>query len=391
MSDYYGPGETTLGIYHNGWLIYDDVSTPGQVPTGYDMSIIGDTPCIGSCPVGHANYTESNSESVYGGTPAMIPITAWSSANHGSWPTSYGDQNGNYACDMSDISGLYDQIALGITITHANRGMCHSKQAGKDEFVLDFLSIATTSPTVMETHLHYLNNGQTQANPTRTTGTTTYLGGNVIESVQSGGQIGTAPAQTHGLMTYIGSPGSITVNDDCVGHGGGQCAPGDTYPGGIGYSHRITISGGSSVGAPVGAMDVVICHHIMKTLTDTTFSPVAINPDANWTGVQCGASTSSAVALFARGGVTHATITGFTTTHSGTAQYLFAGLTPGNYAVTIGGTPVSGSPFTVAANDNSIEFESNAGSVSINGSVELELEPTIISGQIAPSGNVIIH
>jgi hypothetical protein len=94
--------------------------------------------------------------------------------------------------------------------------------------------------------------------------------------------------------------------------------------------------------------------------------------------------------LFARGGVTHANITGFTTTHSGTAQYLFAGLTPGSYAVTIGGTPVSGSPFTVAANDNSIEFESTAGSVSINGSVGSS-SSSIISGQITPSGNVIIH
>lgn len=390
MSDYYGPGETTLGIYKTGWLLYDDVSTPGQVPTGYDMSIIGDTPCIGACPVTRTNYTTANSESVYGGTPGMIPITAWSSANHGSWPTSYGDQNGNYACDMSDISGLYNQVQLGITISHANRGMCHSKQAGQDEFIFDFLSMAATAPTVMETHLHYLNNGQTQANPTRTTGTTTYLGGGVIKSVQSGGQIGTAPAQNSGLMTYIYSPGTITVNDDCVGLAGGQCSPASTYPGGIGYSHRFTVSGGASVGASVGAMDVVICHHIMKNLTDTTFNPVPLDPDANWTGVQCGASTSSAVALFARGGVTHAAITGFTTTHSGTAQYLFAGLTPGSYAVTIGGTPVSGSPFTVAANDNSIEFESTAGSVSINGSVGSS-SSSIISGQITPSGNVIIH
>jgi hypothetical protein len=390
LSDYYGPGETTLGIYKNQWLLYDDVSTPGQVPTGYDLSIIGDTPCIGACPVGFSHYTQRNNESVYGRTPAMMPIYAWSSGNHGSWPTSYGDQNGNYACDMSDISGLYDQLALGITIDWAHRGFCHSKQAGQDEFVFDFLSVAAASPTVMETHLHYLNNGQTQATPTRTTGTTTYLGGGVIESVQSGGQIGTAPAQSHGLMTYIYSPNPVTVADDCVGHGGGQCAPGDTYPGGIGYSHRFTISGGASVGASVGSMDVVICHHIMKTLTDTTFSPVPINPDANWTGVQCGASTSSAVMLFARGGVTHANITGFTTTHSGTAQYLFAGLTPGSYAVTIGGTPVSGSPFTVAANDNSIEFESTAGSVSINGSVGSS-SSSIISGQITPSGNVIIH
>jgi hypothetical protein len=384
MSDYYGPGETTLGIYKNGWILYDDVSTPGQVPTGYDMSIIGDTPCIGSCPVGHANYTESNSESVYGGTPAMIPITSWSSANSGSWPTSYGDQAGNFMCDASDISGLYDQIALGITISHANRDVCHSKQAGQDEFIFDFLSMAATAPTVMETHLHYLNNGQTQANPTRTTGTTTYLGGGVIESVQSGGQIGTAPAQNSGLMTYVYSPGTITVNDDCVGLAGGQCSPASTYPGGIGYSHRFTISGGASVGANVNALDVVVGHKIMANLTDTTFTRLALNPDASWTGLQLTGSTSSAVALFARGGVTHATITGFTTTHTGTAQYLFEGLTAGVYAVTVGGTPVTGSPFTVAAKDNSIEFLSTAGAVAFNG-----ITPTLsITTTSLPGGTV---
>jgi hypothetical protein len=159
------------------------------------------------------------------------------------------------------------------------------------------------------------------------------------------------------------------------------------YEGGNGISHRVTICGGNPCFTPVNTFESLIVHKI-TTIPDTTLTATAINPDANWTGVQ----TADKVALFARGGVTHATMGGFTTTHAGTAQYLFGGLTPGTYTVTINGIAATGSPFTVSANDNSIEFESTAGAVSINGSVLVGgLSSTTISGQTTASGNVIIH
>jgi hypothetical protein len=67
--------------------------------------------------------------------------------------------------------------------------------------------------------------------------------------------------------------------------------------------------------------------------------------------------------MFARQG---ALLTGatFTTTHSGTAQYLLTGFT-GTRSVTVGGTPVTGSPFTVVASDTTIEFSSTSGAVII--------------------------
>jgi len=57
-------------------------------------------------------------------------------------------------------------------------------------------------------------------------------------------------------------------------------------------------------------------------------------------------------------------MTGFTTSHSGTAQYLIAGLAAGTYQVTVGRNPVLGGT-TVSDGDNTLYFESTAGAVVI--------------------------
>jgi hypothetical protein len=95
-----------------------------------------------------------------------------------------------------------------------------------------------------------------------------------------------------------------------------------------------------------------------------------------------------------RGGVTHATMSSFTPSSSSgvcanNVQYLFGGLTPGSYNVTVGGNTVSGSPFTVSAGDSSIEFTSVGGTVSLYGGGGNS--SSSISGQIAIGGNVIVH
>ena len=64
----------------------------------------------------------------------------------------------------------------------------------------------------------------------------------------------------------------------------------------------------------------------------------------------------------------------FTTTHSGTAQYLVAGMAPGNYNVSVNGTTVASC--SVNANDNTLYFESTAGLVQIESSGTLALAAT---------------
>jgi hypothetical protein len=67
------------------------------------------------------------------------------------------------------------------------------------------------------------------------------------------------------------------------------------------------------------------------------------------------------VAVFARQGALLSGAT-FTTTHSGTAQYVIAGLSPGTYTVT---APSNPGICTVVANDNTCYFESTAGTIAV--------------------------
>jgi len=135
------------------------------------------------------------------------------------------------------------------------------------------------------------------------------------------------------------------------------------YPGAYGYSHRISLCGGSQCGLPVSSYETVVVHKIAQDLSDTTITAVQLNVDANWIGIQ----TRDKVILMSRGKSPQTTIGTFTTTHAGTAQYLFGNVAAGTWDVRINGAPVAGSPFSVQNGDNSIHFESVAGSVSAFG------------------------
>jgi len=166
------------------------------------------------------------------------------------------------------------------------------------------------------------------------------------------------------------------------------------YPGAFGHTYRISACADASNTGACGAtgqngMELITAHKI-ATQPDVTLNTTAINPDSNWTGVQYNDATDSggAVAVFARHGVTQSTITSFTTTHAGTAQYLIAGLTPGTYSVTVGGSPISacngasGNTCAVSAGDNSAYFSSKAGTVVITTGVQAASGSAISSGTV---------
>jgi lysophospholipase L1-like esterase len=301
------------------------------------------------------------------------PITMWASANHGSWASQYGDQNSQYMFVCSNLGPAYTTVTI-----YAQRCIAHMKPSSGEEIIVqgDFASVPTT--TQIAYHVPYPQNGDPRGNLAYYPEGTTVFDGTQVTELEDGGSDGNGnPARTYGLLTRFFSPGTITVRDD-----------GSSYTGGYGHTHRISVCGGTACGANVSTYEVVTVHKIAQNLSDTTLTATALNPDTNWTGVQ----TADKVVLLARGGTTHSSIAGFTTTHPGTAQYLFGGLTPGVYTVTIGGNPVSGSPFTVSANDNSIEFVSPAGAVSVNGSVNVGVKTiTPIEGQIGAGGSVIIY
>jgi hypothetical protein len=254
------------------------------------------------------------------------------------------------------LSGVYS-----VSSNYIQRCVVHLKKSGNDEFVLQWDTASLTSSNTITTHFHYPQISGSSA--TAYSPGSTSVSGGVVTELESGTADGHGdPTPNFGLITRFLSPSTITVTDDGTTWSGnsGLC-------GGNACTHRVSVCAGSSCGSNATVFEALTVHKIAQSLTDTSLTCTGITPDSNWFAAQCAGAVSAMVFAGTRGGTTHSTITSFTTTHSGTAQYLIGGLTAGTYTVTVGGAAVTGSPFTVAAGDNSIEFTSAAGVVSVNG------------------------
>ncbi len=73
--------------------------------------------------------------------------------------------------------------------------------------------------------------------------------------------------------------------------------------------------------------------HKIAVQPDTTLNVTELEQDANWSGV----NLPNAAVLFARGGVTHATLTAPTVTLANPSLVILHGLTAGTYTMTVGG------------------------------------------------------
>lgn len=358
---YNGPHSGGVSLWATGCLLGSDEPTCNESWV-YDGSTVGDA--IAFNGGGLSNFLVPNAPTNLGNAP----ITLFYSDSAGSLGPQWGDAASNFVAGCSDVSANYDQTALNIILDRASVCFVHQKKLGNDEFVFVHHDVAlnASSPTAslpIKWNAQYPQNGATQASMggSFTTGSTTYLGGNKVKELEDGlggGGAHSAPSHSHGLLSYFTSPNPIFVNDDCVGIGGGQCN-GASYPGGQGFSHRISINGGASVGANVSKLQTVVVHKVMQTLTDTTFTTFDLNPDANWTGVGCTGANSTGIALFALGG-TKGAPTSFSTSFSGAADWAIVGINPGCYAVTVAGVSV-GSPLCTIAGSNTVAFSTTGG------------------------------
>lgn len=384
---YDGPHACATSLWATGCLLGSDEATCNESNES-DGSTVGDA--IAFNGGGPSNFVTPNPPTTFGNAP----FTLWYSDTAGSVGTKWGDGSSNFVAACSDVSANYDQASLNIILDRANICFVHQKKSGHDEFlfVRHDVALNASSPTAslpIKWNAQYPQNGATQASMggSFTTGSTTYLGGNKVKELEDGlggGGAYSAPSHSHGLLSYFTSPNPIFVNDDCVGIGGGQCN-GASYPGGQGFSHRISINGGASVGANVSKLQTVVVHKVMQTLTDTTFTTFDLNPDANWTGAGCTGANSTGIAIFALGGVKPAP-TSFTASFSGAADWTIVGINPGVYAVKVGGTVVTGSPFAVSTGSNTIAFSTSGG-----GTVNItQTSAPVISGsgKISGSGNI---
>lgn len=392
---YDSPRVGQVSIWATGCLNGAD-SNPCNANWNGDPSVWSDTFQFGG-------QQPSRFQEFKSGTPPDVgdtPLTCWASANAGAYGAQYGDSQSRYVIACTETKANYNTANLGISIDHAQRSLVHFKKPGFDQFIFTYDDDALTSGTTqMAFHLHFPQNGTTQAGGSGNmgAGTTTCPGaggctsintnGRTIQTVEDG--FGT-PARTHGLMVYVTSPNTITVRADCAGMTGGHCSPGNTYSGGNGYTDRFTIAGGSSVGSNVSSFSAATVRKVMSTLSDTTLTTTDLNPDANWTGVQAVGANSTAVALFARNGVTHSTITPFSLIATGPLQLALVGLTPGNYTLSVGGAQVfSGA---VGAGDTTLYAEATGGgAIFLTSGTTGPTTSSILSGQVTVSGNAVIH
>jgi hypothetical protein len=341
----------SLRIYKVGHLLNSDTMQPGGAIAGIKKGDIIDTlPLFGG-------VTSLQSGQDGTGIPATANIVRWASANHGGWDSGYGDGQSRYAYALADLAGNY----IG-THDRVQRHFAHFKKPGTEEIVMQFDDIDTSSaPTQIETHIHYTQNGQTRAGigVEYDEGDTACPGAGgcaalntdrLILSQENGGTSAADPPRTNGLVTRIFSPGAIFVRDD-----------GSSYAGGFGHTHRVSICGASSCGAPSSRLEALVVHKVTGSLSDVTLTAKALNPDIKWTGAQ----TLDKVALFARNGQAPINAN-VVTDHGGIAQYLIAGFQPGLiYRVYRNDDGTDVIRQGVSDNDGTLYFEAPAGSYSI--------------------------
>lgn len=386
--DHDGPQPGTTVIWKVGPLLASDNDKIGDSGGG-SSDIIDSTPQFGTgstlCDLGLGS-TDCGSGKTIG--TSVASITRWAGGNAGTLGSAYGDQNSRYVYAMADLTRAYTTA-----YNHVYRHFAHFKKPGSDETIILYDDIdAANGPTQIAIHPTYPQNQETVAGDTNLLydeGDTTCPGPGGCGNLNANRTI---LEQQNGASDAHGDPqAKYNLISNFVIPAGAPAVffhwDGTSYTGSNGHAYRVAIcaDAGSSGNCGAGgqnAMELIQVHSI-TTQPNTTLTKVDINPDSNWGGVQV---NNSVVALFARHGATYGSMAGFTTTHTGTAQYLFAGLTPGTYTITINGTAVTGSPFTVSANDNTIPFESTAGVVSINGSVSVG--PTTTAAAMTSAGSL---
>lgn len=376
-SDHDHPQNGMLRAYSCGDLLGNDSNLPSDSQNSAPQdneAVYGDTTVIGGVYSFQGGFSNN--------TPAESPVIQWWCQNRGTWDCPYGDQNSQAAAWAADMHSAYTD-----TFTTFVDRVIDSKATGADHVFLHIVSVVQPVANTVAKHVHMMQTPSvTQAS--YPTGTTSCPGsggcaslntnGRIVKEVEDGGTYGAGGGTivaNHGLLYWFGTSGSSA---DYV------TFDGNTWSGSAGFSQRVTHGCGSGLLSTVTTCNLLELGKFMQSFADTTLTITKLDPDANWTGVQ----TDSSVLLGAINALTQPAPANFTTTVA--AQYVFQGIAAGTYTVTINGTPVSGSPFTVPAGDNSIEFGSSTfGTVSFSGGGVPP--PTMYGGSMFSGYPIIIH
>jgi PKD repeat protein len=331
-------------IYRNTPLMMGDSSggVSGLVVGNLQSSIRQDN----TLEIG--TYTNTGINAGANGYSMPATTLRWAATSHATPDNvAVGDTQSRYSYALLDLSPMF---ISGTNLTRAQRHVLHFKKASTQDYLISYDDIATSSSESLKAYFHYYT-GCSNANGT--------------VSGASGGAITLTTASSRLLSMFLPVAGTNTTAVVYDGNGypnnSGGCG------GSTGFTYRVTVgpsTDGSTINTSATSGEWLVVHKPSSSTSDTMptiTQPACSGTGGNCTAVQLADSSSPKVAVFARQGVTLTDVS-FTSTHSGTAQYVIAGLSPGTYNVTVGGSiVVTGS--TVNANDNTLYFESMAGAV----------------------------
>jgi len=260
-------------------------------------------------------------------------LLRWAGTN----PT--GDAQSRYAYVAYELK---DNYRTALHLITAQRHIAHMKKSGQQDYVVQYDYTASSSPTSKRTFLHFWCPRQVGNCNVNFTGP------------GDGATVTSKPSPTSMINTRILSPVGVknyVYTDKADG----------SYPGGNGYSFRISVCAGNGACDSTNITSEWIMVHqpaahnwaVMPTITQ------GVDTTGNFRLVEVQDATSPKVIAIGRRGGTYAGVR-FTTTHAVTAQYLVAGLAPGKYNVWKNGS-IFLSNQAVSQGDNTLYFESGSG------------------------------
>ena len=222
------PQNGELWFYKVGGLLNGDAATGLFIGGKFDFTAHGGMPRFGN----DSHVSPSPETLDANGNPSFgkSPMYQWYSDNHGPWDSQYGDKDNKFVWACANLVPAY----VGITINRANRCVAEFKDfsinGGTGEHIFaQWDSIATTTtPMSIETHVHYVQNGQGTMGSisccmSYTEGQTTCPGvggcpaintNRAVQSMQDGSSDGENPTRQYGVLTHFLSPGAVTIQDD---------------------------------------------------------------------------------------------------------------------------------------------------------------------------------
>jgi hypothetical protein len=322
-TDHMGTGNPgSYKIWKNGWLLNENGSS-GDKDTGVginsNMIVFG-----GAANLKTPAQWQDPDMSITDGDPA--PASAWAYAR-------------------IDLVGAYTPAA---TASRALRHIAHFKKPDTQDYLIVYDDVASKAGTTKEIRLHY----------DRTAGESSGLTTTTLPDI-----VWTGPNRR--LSTRIVLPATAAMSSEVPSPNNSQ-------------RQKICMSAdGSTCDALNESAEFLLVHRPSASTLDVMPATELLASSSNFRALQMADDTAPKVAVFPRRGRSYSEAS-FTSTHSGKAQILVLGLTPGTYKVS-GPVTLAGQ---VVGTSGALYLEGEAGAYVI----ARMLAPPAITKATVPSG-----